>query len=147
WHTQQRRVLYLAAEDPPEYTAWLARVLDVDPGHMTFYRQALQLNPSTLQHICGTIHAAHYGLVLIASWQTIISSLVKDENDNAGSVRVVREVRAAARASGILWLIDAHAGKSEDQREDADPALALRGASSAAGEVDFLLSLRYADTP
>ena len=53
----------------------------------------------------------------------------------------------AARATGIPWLIDAHSGKGEDQRDDADPTRALRGASSAAGAADFILSLRYAGGP
>jgi hypothetical protein len=56
-------------------------------------------------------------------------------------------VKAAARATGIPWLIDAHSGKGEDQRDDADPTRALRGASGAAGAADFILSLRYADGP
>ena len=40
--------------------------------------------------------------------------LIRDENDNAGAVRVVEDVKAAARASGVPWLIDAHSGKGED---------------------------------
>lgn len=35
-YTQQRRVLVLVAEDPPEYAAYLARLLDVDPQRMPF---------------------------------------------------------------------------------------------------------------
>ena len=43
--TTQTRVLAIAAEDPPEYTAWLARVLDVDePSRLTFYRAPVLLN-------------------------------------------------------------------------------------------------------
>jgi hypothetical protein len=70
---------------------------------------------------------------------------VKDENDNAGAVCVVEGVKIAARATGVPWLIDAHAGKGEDQADDADPSRAMRGASAAAGAADFTLSLRYAN--
>jgi hypothetical protein len=45
----------------------------------------------------------------------------------------------------VPWLIDAHSGKGEDQSDDADPTKALRGASSAAGAADYMLSLRYAN--
>ena len=69
--------------------------------------------------------------------------LVRDENDNAGAVRVVEDVKAATRSVGIPWLIDAHSGKGEDQRDDADPTHAMRGASAAAGAADYMLSLRY----
>ena len=93
------------------------------------------------------MQAGGYGLVLIASWQSVVATLIRDENDNAGAVRVMEAVKAAARATGIPWLIDAHSGKGEDQRDDADPTRALRGASSAAGAADFILSLRYADGP
>ena len=41
-------------------------------------------------------------------------------------------------------MIDAHAGKGEDQEDDADPTNAMRGASAAAGAADYMLSLRYA---
>jgi hypothetical protein len=86
-----------------------------------------------------------YGLVLIASWQAVVRGLIRDENDNAGAVRVVEDVKAATRATGIPWLVDAHAGKSEDQGDDADPSRAMRGASAAAGAADYTLHLRYAN--
>lgn len=143
--TRQARVLAIAAEDPPEYTAWLARQLMVPAGWMTFYRNAIQLDRNGLAAIMATIRTGRYGLVLIASWQAVVSTLVRDENDNAGAVRVVEQVKGATRATAIPWLIDAHSGKGEDQREDADPSRAMRGASGAASAADYTLSLRYAN--
>lgn len=141
------RVLVIAAEDPPEYTAYLARHLAVPEGCLTFARQPIQLDGEGLERIVNTVRHGRYGFVLIASWQAVVSTLVKDENDNAGGVAVVERVKLAARATGIPWLIDAHSGKGEDQGDDADPTKAMRGASSSAGAADYLLSLRYADTP
>jgi hypothetical protein len=146
--TKRVRVLVIAAEDPPEYTAWLARHLDdVPQGMLTFYRGAVLLNLAGLADICQTVTEGGYGLVLIASWQAVIRGLVQHENDNAGAVNVVENVKDAARETKIPWLIDAHAGKGEDQADDADPSLAMRGASSAAAAADYTLSLRYADSP
>jgi putative DNA primase/helicase len=146
--TRQTRVLIVAAEDPPEYTAWLARHLGtLPPGVLTFYRRPLLLNTAGLTQIAGTVQADGYGLVLIASWQAVVRGLIKDENDNAGAVRIVEHVKTATRATGIPWLIDAHSGKGEDQGDDADPTRALRGASGAAGAADYMLSLRYANGP
>jgi hypothetical protein len=139
------RVLAIAAEDPPEYTAWLARHLDVEAGRLTFYRRPLVLDAKGLSRITTTVTAGGYGFVLIASWQAVIRGLVRDENDNAGVVHVVENVKAAARATGIPWLIDAHSGKGEDQSDEADPSHAMRGASAAAGAADYTLSLRYAN--
>ena len=48
---------------------------------------------------CG----GNYGLVLISSWQAIVRGLIRDENDNAGAVRVVEDVKAAARLTRIPW--------------------------------------------
>jgi hypothetical protein len=143
--TRQRRVLDLAVEDPAEYTAWLARHLNVDPGVMTFYRGPLLLNPEGLARIAGTIAAGQYGLVLISSWQAVVRGSIRDENDNAAAVRVVEAVKAMARQTEIPWLIDAHTGKGEDQTDDADPSKAMRGASAAAGAADYTLLLRYAN--
>ena len=143
--TQSARVLVLCAEDPPEYTAWVARHLDVERGRMTFYRRPILLTPAGLAQITATVKQGGYGLVLISSWQAVIRGLVKEENDNAGAVNVVEDVKAAARATGVPWLIDAHSGKGEDQDDDADPSKAMRGASAAAGAADFTLSLRYAN--
>jgi hypothetical protein len=145
--TRQGRVLCIAAEDPPEYTAWLARNLHVSDAVMTFYRAPIVLDAAGLAAIVATVHAGSYRLVLISSWQAVVRGLIRDENDNAGAVRVVEAVKAAARSTGIPWLIDAHSGKGEDQTDDADPAKALRGASSAAGAADFMLSLRYDNGP
>lgn len=143
--TTQTRVLVIAAEDPPEYTAYLARHLTVEPGRLTFYRAPVLLNPTGLRAISETITDGRYGLVLISSWQAVIRGQVRDENDNAGAVHVVEAVKAATRVTEIPWLIDAHAGKGENQDDDADPTKALRGASAAAGAADYLLSLRYAN--
>lgn len=143
--TKPRRVLVIAAEDPPEYVAWMARYLKVPRGRITFSRAPLQLNEEGIALIVNTVIDGGYGLVLIASWQAVVSSLVKDENDNAGSVIVVERVKIATRHTHIPWLVDGHAGKSEDQSDEADPMGAMRGASSAAGAADFMLSLRYMD--
>jgi hypothetical protein len=139
------RVLCLAAEDPPEYTAWLARHLVIPAGRMTFYRRSLIFDQPGLDAVRHTVTSDRYGLVLVSSWQAVTVGLLRDENDNAGAVAVMQRVRDAARASGVPWLIDAHSGKGEDQSDDADPTRALRGASAAAGAADFMLSLRYAD--
>jgi len=143
--TVRARVLVIAAEDPPEYTAWVARHLAVDPGWMTFYRKPILLDAKGLAQILTTVRQGNYGFVLIASWQAVVRGLIRDENDNAGAVRVVEDVKAAARASGVPWLIDAHSGKGEDQADDADPSRAMRGASAAAGAADYSLNLRYAN--
>ena len=143
--TTATRVLVIAAEDPPEYTAYLARSLTATDEQLTFYRAPVLLDTPGLQAIVETIQDGRYGLVLIASWQAVIRGLVKDENDNAGGVNLVEAVKAATRATNIPWLIDAHSGKGENQDDDADPMMALRGASSAAGAADYMLSLRYAN--
>jgi hypothetical protein len=143
--TTRLRVLVIAAEDPPEYVAWVSRHLDVERGWITFYRAPILLSADGLAQIVATVKAGGYGLVLIASWQAVIRGLVKDENDNAGAVCAVESVKAAARETGVPWLIDAHSGKGEDQTDDADPSRAMRGASSAAAAADFTLSLRYAN--
>jgi hypothetical protein len=143
--TTSARVLVLAPEDPPEYTAWLARHLVIDPGHMFFRRRPLILSPTDLQRVCETVERRQFGMVLIASWQAVVRGLIRDENDNAGAVQVVENVKAAARQTGIPWLIDAHSGKGEDQADEADPSKAMRGASAAAGAADYTLSLRYAN--
>jgi hypothetical protein len=145
--TQQRRVLVIAAEDPPDYTAWLARHLDVSPNVLTFYRASVQLDGDGLRQIAATVDAGQYGMVLISTWQSVVRSLVKDENDNAGMVRVVENVKAMTRELKVPWLIDAHSGKGENQHDDADPSQAMRGASSAAGAADYALSLRYVKSP
>src|ERR1051325_291314 len=139
------RVLVIAAEDPPEYTAWLARHLNIDRGRMTFRCMSIVLDPKELRRVIETVKGGGYGLVLISSWQAVVRGLIKDENDNAGAVQVVENVKAAARETGIPWLIDAHSGKGEDQQDEADPSKAMRGASAAAGAADYTLSLRYAD--
>jgi hypothetical protein len=110
---------------------------------MKFLRRPLILTAETLARITATVRAGGYGLVLIASWQAVVRGLIRDENDNAGAVGVVENVKAAARASNVPWLIDAHSGKGEDQTDDADPSKAMRGASAAAAAADYTLSLRY----
>jgi hypothetical protein len=132
--TRAVRVLILAAEDPGEYTAFLARRLQVPPGVLMFRRRPLILTAEALDQICATVRQEGFGLVLIASWQAVVRGLIRDENDNAGAVQIVERVKVAARASGVPWLIDAHSGKGEDQDDDADPSKAMRGASAAAGE-------------
>ena len=143
--TMQARVLVIAAEDPPEWTAYLARTLTVDVSYLTFYRAPVILNTAGLQAIAETVKDGGYGLVLIASWQAVVRGLLENENDNAGAVRIVSDVKVAAQATGVPWLIDAHSGKGENQEDDADPLMAMRGASGAAGAADYMLSLRYAN--
>jgi hypothetical protein len=144
---RQTRVLVLAAEDPPEYTAWLARHLSVPSGVMTFYREPLRFDAAGLDAVAHTVTQGKYGLVLVSSWQAVVAGLVQNENDNAGAVAIVERTKHAARKTGVPWVIDAHSGKGEDQSDDADPLRALRGASSAAGAADYMLSLRYAGGP
>ena len=138
-------MLILAAEDPPEYTAWIARHLEVEPGRMIFRRQSLLLTTTDLGRIAATVAQEQIGLVLIASWQAVVRGLIRDENDNSGAVQIVEHVKSVARTTKIPWLIDAHSGKGEDQDDEADPSKAMRGASAAAGAADYTLSLRYAD--
>jgi hypothetical protein len=144
-NTTKTRVLYVAAEDPPEYTAFTARHLAPELGGMTFFRRPIILNDDGLARLAATVKQGGYGLVLVASWQAVIRGLVRDENDNAGAAVVVERVKAATRETGVPWLVDAHAGRQEDQTDDADPVKTLRGASAAAAAADYLLSLRYAD--
>ena len=118
--TTSTRVLYIAAEDPPQYTEWLARVLNTEPGRMTFYMKNVTLSDSGLARIVTSVRAGGYGFVLIASWQAVLRGLVRDENDNAGAATVVESVKIATRQTGIPWLIDAHSGRGEDQADDAE---------------------------
>jgi AAA domain len=143
--TQRARVLVIAAEDPPEYTAYLARTLDLDRDWLTFYRAPVLLNAIGLAQIQHTIREGGYGFVLIASWQAVIRGLMDHENNNVSGVDIVERVKLVTRDTKIPWLIDAHSGKGEDQDDDADPTRALRGASGAAGSADYALSLRYAN--
>jgi hypothetical protein len=66
--TVATRVLVLALEDPPEYTAWIARHLNVERGRMIFHRRPLILGATDLLAISETIAQEQFGLVLIASW-------------------------------------------------------------------------------
>ena len=140
------RVLIVAAEDPPEYTAYLSRHLNVPPKTCTIYRRPMVLDPPTLKRLTHTIRAGGYGLVLLWSWQHLVRGLIRDENDNAGAVQVAEVVKNYARTSGVPWLIDAHSGKGEDQSDNADPTKAMRGASAVGGAADYVLSLRYASS-
>ena len=143
--THATRVLLVAAEDPPSYTAFLARHLThVPAGCLTFYRRPIRLDEAGLASLRTIVAAGQYGFVLIASWQAVVAGLLRDENDNANAVRLVEAVKAATRVTGVPWLIDSHAGKGEDQSDEADPTRAMRGASGASGAADFVLSLRYA---
>ena len=119
----------------------------MSPGRLTFRRSPLQLDKDTLDRIATTVERGRYGLVLIASWQSVVRTLIEHENDNAAAVRVVDNIKEIIRGTGVAWLIDAHSGKGESQSQEADPTMALRGASAAAGSADYLLSLRYARGP
>jgi AAA domain len=145
--TRQRRVLVVAAEDPSSYTAYESRHLIVERGAMTFYCAPIVLDKSGLEQLRWTVRTGGYGLVLISSWQAVIQGLLRDENDNAAAVQIVERTKAVVRDTGVPWLVDAHAGKSESQEDEADPSRSLRGASGAAGAADFILSLRYDKSP
>src|SRR5262249_24920146 len=82
------------------------------------------------------------GLVYVASFLAGVRGLVKDENDNVGMARVVGSLKVCARRMGVPVLVEAHAGKGENGNADADPTKALRGASAASAEPDFILSLK-----
>ena len=140
------RVLVIAAEDPPEYTAYLARSLDVTADRLTFYRAPILLNTEGLQRLCETIEDGHYGLVLIASWQAV-DPRPRPRRERQRRRRTWSEnVKTAARDVGIPWVIDAHSGKGEDQDDDADPIDGDAGRLlRLAGAADYILSLRYAD--
>jgi len=142
-HTAKARVLVIAAEDPSEYVAYIARHLVVEPDAMTFCRSPLVLDAEGRARVIGTAQEGGYGLVLISSWQAVVRSMVRDENDNAGAAMVVESVKASTRETGIPWVIDAHSGKGEDQTDDADPSKAQRGASAIAAAADFTISLRF----
>ena len=75
----------------------MARNIDVDPGVMTFYRAPIILNQEGLAAITATVVSDGYGFVLISSWQAVVRGLIRDENDNAGAVRVIN----SAGLSGI----------------------------------------------
>jgi hypothetical protein len=70
----QARVLVIAAEDPPEYTAYLARHLTVPAGAMTIYRRPLRFDAAGLTAITTTAADGGYGLVLVSSWQSVVAA-------------------------------------------------------------------------
>jgi hypothetical protein len=61
------RVLNIASEDPGEYTAFVARSLEVDRDRMTFYRCPIMLDTNGIDRIRQTVTAGGYGLVLLSS--------------------------------------------------------------------------------
>ncbi len=141
---QHTSVLMLALEDPREYLAVLVDETFDGGERATFYPHPLQLDEETLDQLAAYVMAEQYGLIYVATFLNAVRGLVDDENDNAGMVRVVNTLKVFARRVGVPLLLEAHAGKGEDLSEDADPVKALRGASAAAAEADFLLSLRRA---
>ena len=59
--TVRARVLVIAAEDPPRYTAWVARHLSVDPGWMTFYRKSIVVDPRVWRRLLRPCVRGRYG--------------------------------------------------------------------------------------
>jgi hypothetical protein len=78
--------------------------------------------------------------VYVATFMHAIRGLVTDENGNAGVVKVVADLKAFGRRVGVPVLVEAHAGKGEDQSADADPTLALRGATAGGNSPTRVLS-------
>ena len=70
-------------------------------GALTFYRRPLLLDEAGLSQIAATIRTDGYGLCLIASWRAVVRGLIKEENDNAGAVRIVESVKAWTRETKI----------------------------------------------
>lgn len=138
----RRKVLYLALEDPREYLAVLAARAARGGEDALFYPGSIVLDDRTLDALAEYIKQEGIGFVYVATFLNGVRGLVKDENDNAGMVVTVNRLKFFARKCDIPILLEAHAGKGEDRSDDADPVKALRGASAAAGEADFLLSLR-----
>jgi hypothetical protein len=140
--TRLKRVLALHVEDPREYTAWLmARTLNGEENLMV-YPAPLVLSEESLSALERFIPQAGVGLVYVASFLAAVRGLVRDENDNAGMSAVVESIKQCARRARVPFLVEAHAGRGEDQAADADPVRALRGASAAAAAADFVLSLK-----
>lgn len=140
--TKKTKVLYLAIEDPEEYLCVLVAqsmgASEENGGTALMYPRPLVFNKETLEAIAKYIEAEGVGLVYIATFLAGVRDLVKDENDNVGMSKVVGNLKALARRVKIPVLIESHTGKAES----ADPAKALRGASGASGEADFLLLLQ-----
>ena len=126
FETTAARVLVIAAEDPEEYTAYTARHLQVD-RHRDDVLSA-QPHPQSARasrSIVGTMPQGQLRLRarrLLAGAHPWTGAAMR--TDNAGMVRVVEDVKAAARASGVPWFFHAHSGKGEDQDDDADPSQA-----------------------
>jgi hypothetical protein len=138
----KRKVLMLALEDPEDYLAVLAaRALKGDED-VSFYPRSLVLDEPTLRSLASHIRHEGFGFLYVATILHAVRGLVKDENDNAGMVKVVASLKSFARELGIPVFMEAHAGKGEDQSEDADPLLSFRGATAAAAEADYVLSLK-----
>jgi hypothetical protein len=139
---QKRRGLYVALEDPEDYTAWLmARAFDGTEDCL-IYPRPLLLNDLTLGELEHFIVEKEVGFVYVASFLASIRGRVKDENDNASMSAAVASLKLFARRIGKPLLMEAHAGKGENMNADADPVKALRGASAAGAEADYLLSLK-----
>jgi len=139
---QRRKVLMLALEDPREYLAVLVAGAFKGGEDAHFYPRSLVLDEATLAALSAYVTAGGFELVYVATFLNAVRGLVKDENDNAGMVQVVNSIKQFARGIKVPTLIEAHAGKGEDLSDEADPVKALRGASAAAAEADYLLSLK-----
>lgn len=140
--TTQRPVLYLALEDPREYIAWIAARTFSGGEDAIVYPVPIVLNELALAGLEDFVKQHGVGFLYVATFLAGVRGLVDDENDNAGMANIVGSLKAFARRIGKPVLLEAHAGKAEDLSADADPVKALRGASSAAAEADFLLSIK-----
>lgn len=146
---KRRKVLMLSLEDPREYLAVLAAMSfrELNPiAEAYFYPESLTLDDLTLEHLAKDIAYEGFEFVYVATLLHAVRGRVKDENDNAGMACAIATLKHFARRAGVSVLFEAHAGKGEDQTGDADPTMALRGASAAAAEADYVLSLKRAGT-
>lgn len=141
---QRRRVLYLSLEDPREYLAVMVAQASRGGEDALVYDKPLVLDDATLAVLAETIRSHGIGFVYVATFLNSIRTLIADENDNPGMAVAVNRLKVFARSVGIPILFEAHAGKGEDRSEDADPVRSLRGASAAAAEADYILSLKRA---
>jgi AAA domain len=135
--TKASKVLVLAVEDPLESIEENALEL-LDGGHpnILYHPSPLVMTDRALDAIVSTVKAQGIEMVdletLGAFWT------VRDENDNAEVQREAGRLRAAARLSGVPWLVHAHTGKNEDRDDGGE----IRGASALFGAVDSALILK-----
>jgi hypothetical protein len=139
------KVLFLAIEDPIEHLEIQlanSKLGDLSEDAATVYVAPLVLDKKTLDEVAKYVTEGEFGFVYIASFTAGVRSLIESENDNLGMSNVVGTLKAFARKVGVPVLVEAHAGKNEDVGPNADPIRALRGATGAAAEADFVFYYR-----